>query len=193
MSTRPQVTYCVSGFVDRNNDTLSEEIRGLVQTSSNQLLKGLFSGDDLGAGGAGGKEAALEAGKSPSKLQSFLKQASVTQKFKTQLADLMGVIEGTTVQVRAGALWRAWRCSAEPHPGPPTPSPLARSPPQYVRCIKPNARKSPETFDRKMVVEQVPLARLEELAQALQALTSRHTNPLPRDGRRAGAPFGPPG
>ena len=31
-----------------------------------------------------------------------------------------------------------------------------------------------------------PLARLEELTHALQALTSRHTNPLPRGGRHAG-------
>ena len=127
-----KVTYCVSGFVDRNNDTLSEEIRGLVQTSTNQLLKGIFSVDDLAAtskDAADSKAAAaaeLQAGKSPSKLQSFLKQASVTQKFKTQLGDLMGVIEGTTVQ--------------------------------YVRCIKPNARKSPEIFDRKMVVEQLRCA-----------------------------------
>jgi hypothetical protein len=144
----------VAGFVDRNNDTLSEEIRALMLSSNNQLLKGIFGavavGDDAAAAAtaAAAAAAAQDGRRSASKLQSFLKAASVTQKFKTQLAGLMGVVEGTAVQVglylgciifipvrRHVALLPPSPCLSSPSSPSSTPRPRPRPPTVAVRAL----------------------------------------------------------
>ena len=46
-----RVVYSVAGFVDRNNDTLSDEIRNLMISSNNQLVKNIFNTSSVSSSG----------------------------------------------------------------------------------------------------------------------------------------------
>lgn len=121
------VTYTADGFLEKNKDTLPDDLGVVMMGSTQDLFAELFaaSGPD-GATGAAAEpdpERAAKKGGRGSKKGGSLVQQTVSTKFKTQLANLMETIGATSVQ--------------------------------YVRCIKPNSEKSKDSFAMRMVVEQL--------------------------------------
>ena len=89
-----KVTYSTSGFVELNRDAIPSELRQLMLTSTNKLLKTIFAVDaesvvkpDNGVLAKGARNK-----------QSFMKADTVTIKFRSQLTSLMETIGKTTVQ-----------------------------------------------------------------------------------------------
>lgn len=125
-----KVIYSTTGFVERNRDALPSESKQLMLSSSNEVLKKIFSVESA-------SEAPQIAPRGGRSKQSFMKADTVTTKFRSQLSSLMETIGKTDVQ--------------------------------YVRCIKPNAQKSRDIFDRNMVVEQLRCAGMIEAIRISRA------------------------
>ena len=84
-----KVTYTAAGFLDKNRDTVPEQLAGICRTSGLPLVKQLFTSPPVVA----------ENPKTPPRRRgSMLMANSVGSKFKTQLADLMETIGSTEVQ-----------------------------------------------------------------------------------------------
>jgi len=75
------VTYTTSGWLERNRDTISEDLFALMRTSSNPVVAKVFSVED-----------AVE------KVESARKPDTVMTKFKSSLGQLMETIGHTTTQ-----------------------------------------------------------------------------------------------
>eukprot|EP00931_Biecheleriopsis_adriatica_P027585 TRINITY_DN16578_c0_g1_i1.p1 TRINITY_DN16578_c0_g1~~TRINITY_DN16578_c0_g1_i1.p1 ORF type:complete len:1345 (-),score=252.95 TRINITY_DN16578_c0_g1_i1:21-4055(-) len=75
-----EVMYTAEGWLDRNRDTISEDVVSLMQKSSNELISSLF-------------DAAPAAGEKSAKQRD-----TVVTKFKTSLAQLMDTIGQTSTQ-----------------------------------------------------------------------------------------------
>ena len=90
-----EVGSLVGSEVDANSSSSGRNTSGAGSTSS---TRSNGTNGSIGPGQGLGLGPGVGVGQPANKLQSFLKAASVTQKFKTQLAGLMSVIEGTTVQ-----------------------------------------------------------------------------------------------
>ncbi|KAM6369208.1 unconventional myosin-Vb-like [Pluvialis apricaria] len=122
-----KVEYQCDGFVEKNRDTVPEELVGLLRASKSALLTELF----------------LEEGDGPMSLQSRRSSGprmagrpsrrslpgsqkskkSISSQFKASLNRLMETLGSTT--------------------------------PHYIRCIKPNDGKKPFVFDSRRAVEQL--------------------------------------
>ena len=88
-----KVTYCASGFVELNRDAIPSELRQLMLTSTNKLLKTIFIVDESMVKSDNGVLA-----KGVRSRQSFMKADTVTIKFRSQLTSLMETISKTNVQ-----------------------------------------------------------------------------------------------
>eukprot|EP01031_Cornospumella_fuschlensis_P032572 gene32572-39384_t len=83
-----QVTYDSSGFIEKNNDLVSEDMIGLLRSSQSKLLVGLV--DLLKVGDDGGNHPPTPGTKSKDKCQT------VGSEFRRQLKDLMTNVSLTT-------------------------------------------------------------------------------------------------
>ncbi|KAI1729246.1 myosin head (motor domain) domain-containing protein [Ditylenchus destructor] len=99
------VTYSVNGFIDKNRDTLFQDLKRLMYNSKMPLLKEIF---------ADGSKQITEVNKRP------LTAATL---FKSSMADLV--------------------------------QQLSSKDPLYIRCIKPNEKKSSVEYDHNRVEHQV--------------------------------------
>lgn len=120
------VTYTTSGWLERNKDSISDDIVSLLLASSNPMITGIFSKSC---------EMTQAAEEGPSKARKGAD--TVVTKFKNSLAQLMDTIGRTQTQ--------------------------------YVRCIKPNKKKSPCEMDNSMVVEQLRCAGVIEAIRISRA------------------------
>jgi hypothetical protein len=143
-----EVGYNVTGFIEKNNDTLYTDLEELMAASDFSLIRDIFGDlgpgdDDAGAaaaaaahghvaapaptgGGpsdAGHLSPAVKAVKATAAKQKTQSVSTIASKFKTQLAALNDTLLATT--------------------------------PHYVRCVKPNKVKKPHTFDHPMVLAQL--------------------------------------
>jgi hypothetical protein len=107
-----EVSYTVDGFLDKNRDTLQPSILGVLQTSTDPLIKELA--DELAAAAA----AAAGGGGGAKK-----KTKTIFGQFKEQLNELMATLGATNAH--------------------------------YVRCVKPNTRKTPGAFEDPVVESQL--------------------------------------
>lgn len=148
-----QVTYSVIGFLEKNRDTLSNSMMGCLKTSTsllvNEIFKNLLQDQNKGGGAAGRKVRMSVLLKGPIELQSInsakIKKDlnpnntlrgptnatdGLPQVLKTLASHFKNSLDGLLVKLLA----------AEPH---------------FIRCIKPNAVKEAETFDSKLVLQQL--------------------------------------
>ena len=75
-----QVTYTVTSFLDKNRDSISEDLLDLIKASQDPFIAGMFE---------------VEA---PANEKSGAKQQSASTFFKNQLTSLITVLSGTHSQ-----------------------------------------------------------------------------------------------
>ncbi|KAJ3067495.1 Myosin type-2 heavy chain 1 [Podochytrium sp. JEL0797] len=112
------VTYTASGFIEKNMDSVSDELRGVLGSTGNAFLKLL-----LGEAGGEKRVSVAAPGKHGGKVSAYSRQPTLGSMFKASLQDLMDTVRRT-----------------ESH---------------YIRCIKPNASKTPFEFQGAMVLSQL--------------------------------------
>ncbi len=123
------VTYEVEGFLEKNRDTVPDEHLNLLQSSSNDFLKGcLEAALDAAAAAASAKDAA--SFKRPGAIsvgggggKGTAKKPTLGTIFKSSLSSLMDTINNTNVH--------------------------------YIRCIKPNEAKQAWEFEPQQVLSQL--------------------------------------
>ncbi|KAJ2754207.1 Myosin type-2 heavy chain 1, partial [Coemansia pectinata] len=86
------VEYAAEGFIDKNKDTVPDEIQNVLKASSDSLVRAILGSDEqAGGGGGGGSAAAAE-----SKLSvRAARKPTLGAVFKHSLASLMETIEAT--------------------------------------------------------------------------------------------------
>lgn len=102
--------YTANGFVEKNMETLSNELKDLGAESTVPLAKQVFYCGSFDGG-------------DPESRRSTIRGVSVASQFKASLQSLVADLEQT-----------------QPH---------------YIRCIKPNLGKAPNTFDSGEVLRQL--------------------------------------
>ena len=124
------VMYTVAGFNDKNLETFNDDIKKLLVGSSDAFVKGLFASAG-GAGGAGGAAAAAAAPRGGGgRRGSVGGRRGSTLKEKSVSAQFKDQLRSLMVT-------------------------LSTTHPRYVRCIKPNHDKLPNTLLPTMCLEQL--------------------------------------
>ncbi|KFQ22198.1 Unconventional myosin-Vb, partial [Merops nubicus] len=124
-----KVEYQCDGFVEKNRDTVPEELVGLLRASKSALLAELFleEGDVPVARRSHGHRAAARPSRRSLPGSQRSKKTLCSQAcgggFRASLGRLMETLSSTT--------------------------------PHYIRCIKPNDSKQPFVFDSRRAVEQL--------------------------------------
>ncbi|XP_059687630.1 unconventional myosin-Vb-like [Gavia stellata] len=122
-----KVEYQCVGFVEKNRDTVPEELVGLLRASKSALLAELFLEEGNGPMSLQSRRSSgLRMAGRPSRRSlpgSQKSKKSISSQFKASLNRLMEMLGSTT--------------------------------PHYVRCIKPNDGKQPFVFDSRRAVEQL--------------------------------------
>lgn len=67
------VNYRVEGFLDKNRDTFSADLRQLINISSNTFIKSIFTEDQLATGVEGKKRSATVSSEFRSSLDSLMR------------------------------------------------------------------------------------------------------------------------
>jgi len=108
-----EVRYTVDGFVEKNMETLSNELKSLGERSSLSLSKTVYSSSS---------SSSIDDSMSSS-ARSSIRGVSVGSQFRTSLQSLVADLEQT-----------------QPH---------------YIRCVKPNNNKAPNSFHSGGVLKQL--------------------------------------
>ncbi|KAJ2780775.1 Myosin type-2 heavy chain 1 [Coemansia interrupta] len=126
------VSYEADGFIEKNKDTVPDEVQNVLRASTDSLLAAVLGGEGDGSGdaGSGGGDAsqaaapAAGAGGTGGRLSvRVARKPTLGAVFKHSLVSLMETIEAT-----------------ESH---------------YIRCIKPNEAKAAWQWDAPMVLAQL--------------------------------------
>eukprot|EP00835_Amoeboradix_gromovi_P002197 NODE_119_length_18895_cov_0.454990.p3 type:complete len:911 gc:universal NODE_119_length_18895_cov_0.454990:9769-12501(+) len=125
-----EVQYNIEGFLDKNKDTLRQEIMDLFSTSKVEIIQQLFATSEIPSNydsdkGITIKNATtrLRALKTDKKVNGAQKKATLGTQFNTSLGELMDTLGS---------------CN-----------------PYFVRCVKPNQKKVSDRIDRKVVLDQL--------------------------------------
>lgn len=131
------VEYSVTGFLDKNRDTLSNTCRETMMASQIPLIAELFvEKGDGGSGGGGATSASATAGGGSGggggggKQQKGSTKSTLGTQFRNQLVGLLATLRTT-----------------EPH---------------FIRCVKPNHQKVPNVLDGNLALRQMRYAGLFE-------------------------------
>jgi myosin heavy subunit len=164
-----KVLYNVTGFVERNRDALPSEMKALMQTSRNDVLCQIYSLDvaagetdssSLSAEGGGGssRDSFSSSSSSSSSFSSSRPRGSFSQgRSSSQPQRRASFMKADTVTTKFRAqLLQLMEV-------------ISLTDVQYVRCIKPNSKKSKELFDRSMVVGQLRCAGMIEAIRISRA------------------------
>jgi hypothetical protein len=129
------VTYCVDGFIGKNNDALTADLQELMEGSDSEFVRLVFD-DDAVESLLGDRSPAVDSpvstpvvgaaasrGRSGSSKRTATGPQTIASKFKKQLAELNDTLMATS--------------------------------PHYVRCIKPNANKAAHDFDYRRILDQL--------------------------------------
>jgi len=127
-----EVHYEAVNFVEKNKDLVNPDIQNLFMKSENQLLKDIFSPDNVFSARqlSGTKSSSNQGNKNQQPQLNTMKGATITAKFKAQLSELLDCLNDTN--------------------------------PSYIRCIKPNGLKSPGVFDSVDIMRQLRCAGILE-------------------------------
>lgn len=120
------VEYHVNGWLAKNKDPLNENLVNILSVSSNRLISEFFSGF----------ESISSLSSSPTRLTHSSSSASISSLGK-----------GRTNLKTALSRHREQQSSLL--------SQLALTNPHFVRCIIPNNKKMSETFDRRLILDQL--------------------------------------
>lgn len=149
------VTYTVAGFLDKNNDSLQEDLLELMMCSTNAFIRNAVVSVGMGEEGTPGEPGfvpRIDTGKLVSSLSTAMpmtrdptKRIATTGRRASLVADSGGKKLASTVTVsfqfrsQLDILMNTLR-STSPH---------------YIKCIKPNAQKQPDSFSGCLVLEQL--------------------------------------
>jgi len=122
------VEYSIENFIEKNNDSLNQQLLDLMKGSSVGFVQTVFTLEDeedrgrsdSGAASGAGAGARSRAGTTMTKMAATRTVSSI---FRRQLDNLMATLTATD--------------------------------PSYIKCIKPNGVKMPGGFSNGMVVEQL--------------------------------------
>ncbi|GMH61496.1 hypothetical protein TrST_g9073 [Triparma strigata] len=128
------VTYNIANFIEKNNDSLNEQLLSIMSNSEIAFVKEVFTIEAVEAAGAGKKDVfdlpppapnrqSVSRARQGTRVSAFAQKQTVSSKFRAQLERLVEQLQATT--------------------------------PHYIKCVKPNAVKLPGGFSNKMVVEQL--------------------------------------
>jgi myosin heavy subunit len=132
-----EVKYTADGFVEKNMESLSNELKELGDSSAVNLAREVFSHATSGA----------DSSQQSSNRRSSIRGFSVASQFKLSLQSLVEDLEKT-----------------QPH---------------YIRCIKPNLKKSPNNFNAGEVLKQLRYSGMMEAIRIRRegyALREPHQN-----------------
>ncbi|CAM9539103.1 unnamed protein product, partial [Phaeothamnion confervicola] len=134
------VSYTAEGFIEKNKDAIGDDVTGLLRGSSNPLLPAAAVAAEAAAAAGGGGPAATAAGHAP----GHHRRATST---------LAGSTLAAQFRTSLTVLMDSIECTRV----------------QYVRCIKPNAAKSPQCFENAKVAEQLRCAGVIEAIRISRA------------------------
>ena len=139
------VEYSVDGFLDKNNSSLQEDLMDLLRASSKPFVREIFQLDEdeddgVNDGGGGGLM---------SNVKSTLRRMSSGGKHKKP--NKLAATNTVSCQFREqlDALLDSLRHTRT----------------HYVKCVKPNATKSPRVFDAPLVMQQLRCNGIMELVR----------------------------
>lgn len=141
-----KVAYNINGFVDRNKDTIANETRLMMMQSENPILADVFMHVyySLQTVDAVGND-----------VDEFTKPVKGVK--RTSIGANRGYMRSETIVTKFKGQLNSLMET------------IGQTNVQYVRCIKPNARKSKHEFNRKMVVEQLRCAGMIEAIRITRA------------------------
>lgn len=131
-----KVPYNADGFLEKNRDSLAMDVISIFRLSENNLVRALFGADDEDT------KNAKKGGKSRAKSNAADVKKKLRQSVK-KVAKEQEKVKRTTV----GA---AFKVSLEE-----LMMEMSEAAPHFVRCIKPNMQKVPDTFDGELVTKQL--------------------------------------
>lgn len=120
-----EVTYLVTGFLEKNDDSLHNDLISLMDSSKCDFLRKLYplgqgAKPGPGGGGAGGNPARKPLARAGNKMTGTM---TVGRKFRDQMANLM-------LELKATAPW-------------------------FVRCVKPNNLRFPQGWNAELILNQL--------------------------------------
>ncbi|ETV99940.1 hypothetical protein H310_07960 [Aphanomyces invadans] len=142
------VIYDASGFNDKNNEDLNDDMKDLIKLSTNSWLPSMVDSnlqavESISRRASNKPAGPVAASRRPSenvaaadKKTRTLREISVGAQFRYQLQELM--------------------------------SKISRATPRYIRCIKPNEEKLPQTLDGAQCVRQLKYSGMMEAIQIRQ-------------------------
>jgi len=127
-----QVKYTAEGFVSKNMDTLSNELKDLGRTSCSTLVKSIYTSSSSSSDAEEGGSSSTTSGNTTTTtaVRSSIRGVSVGSQFRASLQTLMNDLEQT-----------------QPH---------------YIRCIKPNGTKRPNSLNSGEVLRQLQYSGMME-------------------------------
>ncbi|KAE9048196.1 Unconventional myosin-Va [Phytophthora rubi] len=138
------VTYDAEGFVEKNKDSLQTDLLELLGTSSNGLMSMVFSDDDNTAFMTDADLAVRAA-----TMMETGRRSTVSRKTSTFMQETVSYKFKAQLSLLMSDI-----SSTEVH---------------YVRCIKPNSEKSPNTYEIDSVVSQLRCAGVVEAIRITRA------------------------
>lgn len=159
------VSYNVNGFLDRNKDTLSEDLRVLLLPSSNPLLASLFHGstsalyanatlnDDLNRSNKASLAQSLLIGMDDVLPTVLPTKANISSSSSFEDISTISTSEtsGKSMRKRSSFMLSETVSTKFKNQLASLMETISSTEVQYVRCIKPNSNKSSSEFNRKMV------------------------------------------
>jgi len=126
------VKYDGDGFLEKNRDTLAVDVVGALRISENELIKGLFGGEEK-SGGRKGKRGKQDKGNARNKMRQSIKHARSSMA-KKPTKTVAAMFKQQLLALKENLL------AAEPH---------------FIRCVKPNHQKVAKIFDDDLVLKQL--------------------------------------
>ncbi|CAK9106539.1 Myosin-I heavy chain (Class VII unconventional myosin) (DdMVII) (DdM7) [Durusdinium trenchii] len=136
------VIYSVAGFLEKNKDLLHADLQWCMRKSSKSLLSELFVEEESPGGGFSGL-GLRSTGSTSSKGSAGSRAGSSRSRRKTLGSKFKEQLNNLICTLE----------DTEPH---------------FIRCIKPNAEKVPDKFDRALVLQQLECAGMLEVCKIRQ-------------------------
>ena len=159
-----RVQYNVTGFVERNRDALPGEMKSLMGTSKNDVLLQIYSPTMELEGGA----EAITGMQSDTNRASFSGGGGGVSRPASMRGGGGGGERGSIGRrnsfMKADTVTTKFRAQLNE-----LMAVIGMTDVQYVRCIKPNSKKSKGVFDRQMIVEQLRCAGMIEAIRISRA------------------------
>ncbi|TMW58494.1 hypothetical protein Poli38472_010053 [Pythium oligandrum] len=151
------VTYDAEGFVEKNRDSLQSDLIELLMTSTNALVAGVFGGRASGLlGGDADLAAVFAAANSDDTRRSVGGRVGSDDR-----RSVTGRKTATFMQETVSYKFKAQLALLM--------SDISATEVHYVRCIKPNSKKSPNSYEIDAVVSQLRCAGVIEAIRITRA------------------------